>query len=574
MTYSFSRTGPSPMSRYGGWLWGRAVLVLTALLHTVAFPPFDVPEAAWVFATPALLWIILRQPSRREFLLIIGGAMFVSWLVLLEWLRHVTIGGMIALAAVMAVFPTLWFAAAHWALPRVHQADVRRRILVTLGLAGFWVVLEWVRGWFLTGFPWLPLAASQWQRPMLLQAAAFGGAAAVSFPLILFSLGLAAYLKRIQLWIRERKGRFCPEFYLAMASLFLVTFGMFGEIARQQRRPLIKAGMVQPNIPQTQKWDPMHASEILRVLDMFTKVAARQAPDAIFWPEAVMPAPVVGDPQTQAWVEGLTDTVGTPLVFGAVAYEETPPADGAGQAASVWRNGVFVTVPKDGLSRFSYTKRHLVPFGEYVPLRRFFPNLAKFVPIGGDFLPGDSAGSVLVPVASSGEVIRVAPLICYEDVFASLARASVKDGTDLFFVATNDAWYGERGAAFQHAAHSALRAVETRRPVLRVGNAGWSGWFDEYGNIRAMMLDDDRRIYYRGAAAFQVDRDQQWIDRESLYVRWGDWFVGVCAAFALIAALALRTVRPVPLEFEPLVSPAEGESRDQESDPENEKTPR
>ena len=562
MTYSFSRTGPTPTARYAGWLWSRAVLVLTALLHTVAFPPFDAPEAAWVFAVPALLWIIVQRPSRRLFLAIVGGSMWVSWLILLEWLRHVTIGGMIVLAAIMALFPLAWFAAAHWALPRVVESDMRRRVLVTLGLAGLWVVLEWIRSWFLTGFPWLPLAASQWQRPALLQGAAYGGAWVISFALILFSLGLAAYLRRIQIWIRERKGRFCPEFYLAMITLFFVSFGMYGDAARQERRPLLKAGMVQPNIPQVQKWDPAHGPEILRVLERFTQVAARHNPDAIFWPEAVMPAPVVGDPATQAWVERLTDAVEVPLVFGAVAYEELPPGD-AGTAdddEGRWRNGVFVTIPHDGLSRFSYAKRHLVPFGEYVPLRRFFPNLAKAVPIGGDFEPGAGADALLVPVASTREVIRVAPLVCYEDVFGNLARESVKAGLDIFFVATNDAWYGERGAAFQHAAHSALRAVETRRPVMRVGNAGWSGWFDEYGRIRAIMLDEDRRIYYRGATAFAIDRDMNWVDRETLYVRWGDWFVGVSAAFALLAALLVRRP-PAALHFEPIEPPVDdGES--------------
>lgn len=544
------------MSRYSGWLWARAVLVLTALLHTIAFPPFGAPEAAWVFAVPALLWVIVRRPSRREFLLILGGSMFVSWLILLEWLRHVTVGGMIALSAIMAVFPVLWFAAAHWALPRAVDSDMRRRILVTLGLAGLWVVLEWVRSWFLTGFPWLPLAASQWQRPALLQGAAYGGAWVISFALILFSLGLTAYLRRIQIWIRERKGRFCPEFYLAMFTLFIVSFGMYGDAARQDRRPLLKAGMVQPDIPQMQKWDPSHADEILRVLDKFTRAAARHSPDAIFWPEAVMPAAVVGESRMQAWVEKLTRDVGVPLVFGAVSFQELPAGDEGGETRDEWRNGVFVTLPADGLSRFSYAKRHLVPFGEYVPLRRFFPKLAKAVPIGGDFTPGDGAGSLLLPVASTGEVIRVAPLVCYEDVFGGLARESVRDGTDFFFVATNDAWYGERGAAFQHAAHSALRAVETRRPVVRVGNAGWSGWFDEFGRIRAMMIDAGGSIYYRGAAAFSVDRDVNWADRETLYVRWGDWFVGVCAAFALVAGLLVRN-DPRPAAFAPLSPPPE-----------------
>lgn len=543
------------MSRFSGWIWARAVLVLTALLHTVAFPPFDAPEAAWVFAVPALLWITTQRPSRREFLLIMAGSMWVSWLILLEWLRHVTIGGMVALSAIMAVFPVLWFAAAHWALPRVPEEDFRRRILATLGLAGLWVVLEWIRGWFLTGFPWLPLAASQWQRPAMLQAAAYGGAWTISFALILFSLGLTAYLRRIHLWIRERKGRFCPEFYLAMFTLFFVSFGMYGDAARQERRPLLKAGMVQPDIPQTEKWDPTYGPEILRVLDKFTHLAARQSPDAIFWPEAVMPAPVVGDPRMQAWVEKLTNDVGAPLVFGAVSVEAGATGDASAGPRETWRNGVFVALPGDGLSRFSYSKRHLVPFGEYVPLRRFFPNLAKFVPIGGDFTPGESAGAVLVPVASSKEVLQVAPLICYEDVFPAMARASVRAGADMFFVATNDAWYGERGAAFQHAAHSVLRAVETRRPVLRVGNAGWSGWFDEYGRTRAIMLNDDGRIYYRGAAAFSVDRDMTWAGRETLYVRWGDWFVGVSAAFALVAFLLLRVAPRPPLEFEPLTPP-------------------
>lgn len=557
MPYSFSRPRPSPMARWSGWLWARAVAVLTVLLHTSAFPPFHAPEAAWVFAVPALLWIITERPRRGEFLFIVTGAMFVSWLILLEWLRHVTIGGMIGMSAVMTVFPVLWFAAAHWALPRVVDLDFRRRILVTLGLAALWVVLEWVRSWIFTGFPWLPLAASQWQRPAMLQAAAYGGAWVVSFALIMFSLGLTAYLRRLHIWIRERKGRFCPEFYLAMFTLFLVSFGTYGDATRQDRRPLLKAGFVQPDIAQNVKWDPAQGPEILRVLERFTRLAARHQPDVIFWPEAVMPAPVVGDAVMRSWIEKLTDDVELPIVFGAVAYEEVPPAAGSTGSQDVWRNGVFVTVPNDGLQRFSYAKRHLVPFGEYVPFRRYFPNAAKYVPIGGDFVPGERAESVLVPVASSGEILRIAPLICYEDVFGNLARDSVREGTDLLFVATNDAWYGERGAAYQHAAHSALRAVETRRPVLRAGNAGWSGWFDEYGRTRAVMLEDGKTIYYRGAAAFVIDRDIRWLDRETLFVRWGDWFVGFCAALVLVAALALRGTKA--LTFAPLPAPTDAE---------------
>ena len=114
------------------------------------------------------------------------------------------------------------------------------------------------------------------------------------------------------------------------------------------------------------------------------------------------------------------------------------------------------------------------------------------------------------------------------------------DGAALLFVATNNAWYGEGASAYQHAAHSVLRAVENRRPLLRVGNGGWSGWIDEYGLIRNVLLNDEGTIYFRGGTVFEIDRDRRWVGRTTFYTRHGDWFVWVSLGLVLIGAFLLK----------------------------------
>jgi apolipoprotein N-acyltransferase len=117
-------------------------------------------------------------------------------------------------------------------------------------------------------------------------------------------------------------------------------------------------------------------------------------------------------------------------------------------------------------------------------------------------------------------------------------------------VLTNNAWYGEKGAATQHAAHSILRAVETRRPVLRCGNGGWSGWIDEFGSVRATVTNEAGSIYFRGTETIAVSRDSRWIGQMSFYVEHGDWFVLACAAIAALGYAAVRFAPPPEVEEE------------------------
>ncbi|TVR51619.1 MAG: apolipoprotein N-acyltransferase [Puniceicoccaceae bacterium] len=511
------------------------VAVATGLLTAAAFPPMNVAEAAYIFVVPALAWAAFGAPW-RWYLPAVGVGSWAAWIVLIFWLRHVTPAGMVALSLVLALFPLAWLAAARWALPRMVEAPLGRRLAATLGLAGLWVVLEWIRSWLFTGFPWLPLAASQWERPLLLQSAAWTGAWGVSFVLIVFNLGLAAYFRRLEDYFRRRKNRFVPEFYLALLLLFLASFGFFRHSAGREAQEWLRVGLMQPNIPQDIKWEEASAPDILAVLTRVSQHLLPLEPDVILWPEAVTPYAVVGHPGMRHWVEETISGLGVPVVMGGITVEDREEGE------SLWRNAALLVRPDLGVAEPYYRKRHLVPFGEYVPLRRWLPWLEKFVPIGGDFTPGTEP--VLLPIALADRTIMAGPLICYEDVFPRLARETVRAGAAVLVVVTNNAWFGEEGAAYQHAAHSVLRAVETRRPVLRCGNAGWSGWIDESGVIRHVLTDADGSIYFRGASVAEVWRDQRWRGVETFYVRFGDWFVGLGGVLVLLGYGALHGREP------------------------------
>jgi apolipoprotein N-acyltransferase len=338
-------------------------------------------------------------------------------------------------------------------------------------------------------------------------------------------------------------------------------------------------GIVQPAIPQSVKWDPAEAREILETLEAETLKVARMQPDLLLWPEATTPLAAKGDEGMQAWTEALVRRAGRPLFFGSVAFERDGAAEGASAAAGAaatedrlrWWNGVFLATPEGGMAPEFYAKRHLVPFGEYVPLRPVLGWLEKVVPVGGDFEEGEGAGLIEVPLgkgwAEREGRTRLGALICYEDIFPALARESVAAGAEVLVVNTNNGWFGEGAAAYQHAAHSVLRAVETRRPVLRAGNSGWSGWIDECGAIRAVLAKDPATgevktepaergsaakdagtVYFRGGATLAVTRDARFLGYQSLYVRWGDWFVAVSAVLVLGTWALLRTPYVPPVK--------------------------
>ncbi len=532
-------TGPSYWKINAWWMAPVSVLGLTAAMTVFSLPPFNAGELGYVFAVPAVFWAF-SQPRLRVFLPVVLVAQAAAWTVLLAWLRHVTWPGLFLLGPFVGAWVGLWYLAVWWAAPRALGRPAPVRVAIMLGLAGLWVLIEWTRTWFLSGFPWLPLAASQWTRPFLLQVAAVTGAGGVSFILVCFNLGAAAGLHRL-FFERELKGlrRRSPEFMAALLVLGTSFLWTGDYMDRGEPELVARIAAVEPGIPQTVKWDPAKAEEILDTLTRLTERASLTYPDLILWPESAMPFTLKGGgPEARQWIESLSRRVNTPLLFGANSVEANP---GGGEA---WYNAAFVVDPDAGLREHYYKKRHLVPFGEYVPFRPLLGWLSKVTEVGeGDFEAGGISGPLVCGTLRAG-VFAAGPLICYEDIFPDLTRENTELGADLHVVLINNGWYGRGGAAWQHAAHSILRAVETRRPVVRCSNGGWNGWIDEFGRTHDVMTGQDGSIYVRGTRTFEVWRSSSWKERRTFYVRHGDWFVWVCAGLLVAGLAAARLGRP------------------------------
>ncbi|EDY81417.1 apolipoprotein N-acyltransferase [Verrucomicrobiia bacterium DG1235] len=502
--------------------------VMTPLFYVASFPPYGVNEAAFVFLVPFVVWLSFGPSFRSVFLTGLGMG-WASWFVMIFWLHHVTWVGMVLLAGVMGLHFAGWAVGTAWLARRALGEGMWRGLPLAIGASALWVIFEHIRTHIFTGFPWLPLSASQVTEPIMLQSASIFGSWVVSFALALFNFGIAAYLLRLVEYARTKKRGICPEFYLSLSFMVAISFLVLRLSSGQQREAAFKALVVQPNIPQNQKWDLEFEREIIGSLEQFTLSHRTFQPDAAFWPETVLPYPLNDDGHMETWATRLATGFGTPVFAGAMGIEgEKGERD--------WFNSVFLVRPEYGLFPLYYSKQHLVPFGEYIPLRWLWPWMEKVVPINGDILPGEK--SQLLPLNLEETTVRIGSLICFEDVFPAIARDAVREGAGVLFVATNSAWYGRSSAAAQHMAHSVLRAVETRRPVLRVGNDGWTGWIDEYGSVI-----EEIDPWVRQSEIFEITRDRRWIGKQTFYVQHGDWFVWTCwALFGLSFWVAPKLV--------------------------------
>lgn len=267
------------------------------------------------------------------------------------------------------------------------------------------------------------------------------------------------------------------------------------------------------------------------ILSRQTSILGLMKPDLIVWPEASTPYALNKDP---VWVEALAQKTSVPLLLGAVLKEKE----------SIY-NTISEVLPRSGFENNWYAKRVLVPFGEYIPFPfKFVPGLRKMVGPVGSFKKGEDVNIFSMPTSEPGAgPVKIGPLICYEDIFPSLCIDVAREGVDLFFVTTNDAWFGEEGCAEQHAAHSVLRAVETQIPFLRCGNSGWSGWIDSKGYKREVLRDENGSIYCARATVMNLGLTLNHQRNKSFYVQKGDFFAYLCAFVTLMSFVGIKTKR-------------------------------
>jgi len=378
-----------------------------------------------------------------------------------------------------------------------------------------WVTTEWTRTNVPhIGFPWVLLGYSQVSVLPIAQFASLLGVYGLSFVVAAVGAALAVVVVG-----PNTTRRFVPAGAMAAVVLCLTVWGQarLSRSALTQQGDEIRVGIVQGNVDQAIKWDTAHASSIFAEHLRQTRQVLAAGAQFVLWPESSMPFFFEEDRLDADRLRAVAREAHVPILFGS--------------DQAVWRvannrrvidrlyNAAFLMQP-DGSTGAVYRKMHLVPFGEYVPLKRFLFFAAPLVEAVSDFSPGETVA--LLPVGSH----RVSTGICYEIVYSDLVRRFVVAGSELLTTITNDAWFGATSAPYQHFEQAAMRAIEEGRYLVRSANTGISGIVDPYGRVL------EQTAIYQPAVVVGTVR---FLNGSTFYARHGD----AIAYLAIAATLAL-----------------------------------
>jgi apolipoprotein N-acyltransferase len=507
-----------------------AVATFLAFPHPIGGAVVDLGFAmAW--ASPLLLLLGIeglapRRAARDAFL-----ASLVAHSAILHWIYVVTVRyghapppagvlGAVALAAYIASFT----AAFAWGIAALRVAGLASALVAAI----LWTALDHLRSAALSGFPWATLGYAQHANPALMALAAFTGVYGLSFVTVLGGAALAGIAG-------AGRGR-APRG--ALAALALVATAHVAGLASLAWEPdedgdTVRVAVLQGNIEQGVKWSRAWFEETLAIYEDLSRRAAAAGAEVIVWPETAVPGALdARDPHAERLSE-LARQTGASLVLGAVGIDEA--RDGGPPR---FYDSAFLL---DAAGRFTdrYDKTHLVPFGEYVPFQDLLGGVLSAVARGiatSGVTAGSQPRSLSLQVPGPGERgLTAAVPICYELLFPDLVRRFVREGAEMLFAITNDAWYGRTGAPYQFLAITALRSAETRVWTARAANTGVSAIIDARGRVRARTP-----IFERDLLVADVPRRRG----GSFYARHGDVFAFACwAALAALAAAGWRRTR-------------------------------
>jgi apolipoprotein N-acyltransferase len=439
-----------------------ALASISGVLLALSFPGLGHPAFAWIALTPLLIALQTGSLWRAFGLGLTAGAIYFA-------------GTLYWIARVMAVYGALpvWIAVlvnaaliAYLSLFPALFAVVVRRLVVAAGPTALlvapvvWVATELGRTYLLTGFPWVLLGYSQAFTLPIAQFASILGVYGLSALVAAVSASLAcAAVQR----------SYAPAAATFTILLLIAAWGAV-RVGRAELTRLgepVRVGLVQGNVDQAEKWDPARATSIFARHLALSEQAIDDGAELVVWPESSTPFTFERDQGAADAVRDLARESGVPILLGSDEVDRTE---------SRYYNSAYL-VRSDGMTGGVYRKMHLVPFGEYVPLRRLLFFAAPLVETVSDFSPGDSATVFTL----NGH--RLSTAICYEVVYQDLVRRMVVGGSELLTTITNDAWFGETTAPYQHFAQAALRAVENGRYLVRAANTGISGVVDPYGRV-------------------------------------------------------------------------------------------
>jgi apolipoprotein N-acyltransferase len=479
--------------------------VLTGFLLTLSFQRIGLGFIAWVAYVPLIVFVFSIHTSARAFL---GGfiAGAVSLFALLIWIPDVLTryGGLSSALAWTAFTLLVSMLACYPAAACALTKYLARRggTAYFLLFPAVWIVFEYAQSLFpFGGLPWILAGYSQSGYLGIIQIADITGVFGVSF--VILWTGIAF------VWLATCKGNKIKACAPLLAAVLLIAACLiYGRVSLRRWEAVPAdycAAMLQGNLSFD---DPEHVlAEKFR--EGYVRMADTLMPgeaDLLVLPESPSPASFQYEDSYRQALEGLARRYPLGLIFNNIRNSET--AHG-----SAYFNSAYF-LDKNGALTGIYDKIHLVPFGEYIPLSKLFTFAETITKDVGSFSPGND-----IRVLTLGNHPANA-LICFEAVFPDLVRRFVQKGSQLMVNLTNDAWYGDSAAPYQHLAIARLRAVENRRYLLRATNSGVSAIIEPSGKIQ-MSTGLLQEAVAKGHFAF--------IEKTTLYTRYGDVFVFLCA---------------------------------------------
>jgi apolipoprotein N-acyltransferase len=512
--------------------------IAAGLLLAASFPNFGLAGAAWL--APGLMLFAATGASGRTAFRVGYVAGLAHYLVSLYWLLFIPVpygalAGWLALSAYLAMYPAVWVWLCWRMFPKsrpdisalaIAKSSLPQRALWAIGCAVVWVALEMIMARMLAGFPWNLLGASQYQKLPLIQIASITGIYGLSFLIVWFSVALACAFLALLARPTARAAWLGDLILPLLAVIGVVTYGVRAQRPEPSLRT-IKVALVQPSIPQTLIWDPKEDANRFQQLIQLSERALETKPDLLIWPEAAVPSMLRYEPENFEAVAKLAKEHHVWIIVGA---DDLEPRPGATNLQDVdYYNSSFLISP-DGELVVGYRKQKLVIFGEYIPLIRWLPFLKYLSPVGVGFSAGDRPVSFQMPELKA----KTSVLICFEDTFPHLARKYVQPDTDFLLNLTNNGWFGESAAQWQHAASAIFRAVENRLPLVRCANNGLTCWVDAFGGMHEVYFPDSEDVYRAGFKTARIPLLQEGEFRTpTIYNRYGDWFGWGCVGLTV-----------------------------------------
>ncbi len=487
--------------------------VTSGILLVPGFPPFNFYPLAWIALVPLLIALWRKNAKASFFLGTLTG--FVYFLGTIYWIFHSVYfyGNVPVILSLLILILLCLYLGAYIGVFSVlfnYLSKVSRFPALFIAPV-LWVTLEFLRTYALTGFPWAVLGYSQYRFLPLIQIADITGVYGISFLVAALNgaiFDVAVYWpKRLsEMPLFARWPLTVSIIVYAVVMVILLSYGTW-KLKADEDEQTIKVSVIQGNVEQDKKWDTRFRKKIINDYKRLSTKASASSPDIIVWPETALPFIFGYDKILTEEFLAFQKQLGIYLLFGSVTAK-----DGK-ENKSLLSNSAIMLSPEGNVLPV-YDKIHLVPYGEYIPLREFFPYIGKLVTAVGDFKPGKEHTIMETPFAKIGN------LICYEIIFPGLVRKFADKGANVLVTITNDAWFGRTSASYQHFAMAVFRAVENRVPVIRAANTGISGFIDSKGRIKGKS-----DLFVEAVLTEEISVGSL---KKSFYTKYGDLFAFLC----------------------------------------------